>query len=91
MGAEESVLLPARAERSRARQAAPPNFPLLRQPPPQRLVQPPRHRPRPPVADLAAVEAALERDNFMTADAAKDFGLIDQVLIKRPEPAAQPT
>jgi ATP-dependent Clp protease protease subunit len=35
--------------------------------------------------DLATVEAALERDNFMTADAAKDFGLVDQVLSKRPE------
>jgi ATP-dependent protease ClpP protease subunit len=27
----------------------------------------------------------------MTADAAKDFGLIDQVLVKRPEPAQQPS
>jgi ATP-dependent Clp protease protease subunit len=35
--------------------------------------------------DIAAIEQALERDNFMTADAAKDFGLIDQVLAKRPE------
>ncbi|GEO13604.1 ATP-dependent Clp protease proteolytic subunit [Microvirga aerophila] len=40
--------------------------------------------------DIAAVEQALERDNFMTADAAKEFGLIDQVLEKRPEPAAAP-
>jgi ATP-dependent Clp protease protease subunit len=38
--------------------------------------------------DIAAVEQALERDNFMTADAAKEFGLIDQVLSKRPEPTA---
>jgi ATP-dependent Clp protease, protease subunit len=39
--------------------------------------------------DLAAVEHALERDNFMTADAAKEFGLIDEVLSTRPEaPAA---
>ncbi len=28
---------------------------------------------------------ALERDNFMTADAAKDFGIIDTVISKRPE------
>jgi len=28
------------------------------------------------------------RDNFMTADAAKEFGLIDEVIEKRPEPAA---
>ncbi len=38
--------------------------------------------------DLVAVEAALERDNFMTADAAKEFGLIDDVVSKRPEPSA---
>ena len=36
--------------------------------------------------DYDTVERALERDNFMTAEAAKDFGLIDQVLVKRPEP-----
>ncbi len=29
------------------------------------------------------IEEALERDNFMTAEAAKEFGLIDQVLAKR--------
>jgi len=34
---------------------------------------------------LQAIEDALERDNFMTADKAKDFGLIDQVLEKRPD------
>ncbi|OYY07874.1 MAG: ATP-dependent Clp protease proteolytic subunit, partial [Rhizobiales bacterium 35-68-8] len=36
-----------------------------------------------------AIENALERDNFMTASAAKDFGLIDSVLEQRPadEPA----
>ncbi len=33
--------------------------------------------------DLAAVEQALERDNFMTAEAAKEFGLIDDVISKR--------
>lgn len=37
---------------------------------------------------LDAIEAALERDNFMTAEAAKAFGLIDQVFEKRPEAAA---
>ncbi|MFC0217677.1 ATP-dependent Clp protease protease subunit [Pseudochelatococcus lubricantis] len=35
--------------------------------------------------DIAEIEAALERDNFMTADAAKEFGLIDQVHTKRAE------
>ncbi|MGO4669026.1 ATP-dependent Clp protease proteolytic subunit [Bosea sp. 2KB_26] len=34
------------------------------------------------------VEAALERDNFMTAEAARDFGLIDKVIDRRPEDAA---
>ncbi|MFD2678347.1 ATP-dependent Clp protease proteolytic subunit [Camelimonas lactis] len=34
---------------------------------------------------LQAIEDALERDNFMTADKAKEFGLIDQVLEKRPD------
>ena len=38
--------------------------------------------------DLEAVEQALERDNFMTAEAAQEFGLIDQVLVKRPEVAS---
>ncbi len=33
--------------------------------------------------DIKAVEDALERDNFMTADVAKEFGLIDDVLHKR--------
>jgi ATP-dependent Clp protease protease subunit len=29
------------------------------------------------------VKTALERDNFMTADVAKSFGLIDEVVEKR--------
>lgn len=33
--------------------------------------------------DLDAIEAALERDNFMTADTAQSFGLIDKVLVDR--------
>jgi len=32
---------------------------------------------------LEAIEAALERDNFMTADMAKTFGLVDQVIHDR--------
>lgn len=35
---------------------------------------------------LAAVEAALERDNFMDAEEAKKFGLIDVITDKRAEP-----
>ena len=37
--------------------------------------------------DLDTIEKAMERDNFMTANEAKDFGLIDQVFDKRPVPA----
>jgi ATP-dependent Clp protease, protease subunit len=34
---------------------------------------------------IKKIEDALERDTFLTADAAKDFGLIDKVIEKRPE------
>jgi len=39
---------------------------------------------------LKKIEDALERDTFMTAESARDFGLIDKVIDKRPveEPAA---
>ncbi|MEH6528023.1 MAG: ATP-dependent Clp endopeptidase proteolytic subunit ClpP [Sneathiella sp.] len=33
---------------------------------------------------LKVIEASMERDNFMTADEAKDFGLVDHVVDKRP-------
>ena len=33
---------------------------------------------------LGVVEAAMERDNFMTGEEAKTFGLIDEVVEKRP-------
>ncbi|MGO9430622.1 ATP-dependent Clp protease proteolytic subunit [Rhodoblastus sp.] len=35
--------------------------------------------------DYDTIERTLDRDHFMSADEAKDFGLIDQVLDKRPE------
>jgi len=35
--------------------------------------------------DLTAIEHALERDYFMTAEAAQEFGIVDRVLVKRPE------
>jgi len=39
-----------------------------------------------------AIEDALERDRFLTADMAKDFGLVDKVIDKRAEePAAAKT
>ena len=34
--------------------------------------------------DLEKIERAMERDNFMTPDEAKEFGLIDQVVASRP-------
>src|SRR5437870_8295057 len=39
---------------------------------------------------LKKIEDALERDNFLSAEAAKEFGIIDKVIEKRPEelPAA---
>ena len=34
---------------------------------------------------LKKIEDALERDYFLTAEAAKDFGLVDKVIARRPE------
>jgi ATP-dependent Clp protease protease subunit len=34
---------------------------------------------------LKKVEAALERDNFMSPEEAKEFGLIDEILQTRPK------
>ncbi|MGB0682766.1 MAG: ATP-dependent Clp endopeptidase proteolytic subunit ClpP [Magnetovibrionaceae bacterium] len=36
--------------------------------------------------DMETIAAALERDNFMTAEEAKEFGLIDEVVEYRPMP-----
>jgi len=33
--------------------------------------------------ELAAIEAGMERDNFMSADEAKDYGIIDHVIQSR--------
>ncbi len=35
---------------------------------------------------LAIIEKNMERDNFMDAEKAKEFGLIDQIVSKRPVP-----
>jgi len=35
-----------------------------------------------------AIEDAFERDKFLTAEQAKEFGLVDKVIDKRPDPAA---
>ena len=37
---------------------------------------------------MAVVESALDRDTYLTADEAKAFGLIDQVVASRPAPEA---
>ena len=36
---------------------------------------------------LSAIEKGMERDNFMSPEKAKEFGLIDAVIDKRPEKA----
>jgi len=40
---------------------------------------------------LKKIEDALERDYFLTAEMARDFGLIDKVIEKRPEDPAKLT
>ncbi|SBV95950.1 ATP-dependent Clp protease proteolytic subunit (Endopeptidase Clp) (Caseinolytic protease) (Protease Ti) (Heat shock protein F21.5) [uncultured Alphaproteobacteria bacterium] len=37
--------------------------------------------------DIAAIERAMDRDNYMTATAAKAFGLVDEVVAERPLPS----
>ncbi len=39
--------------------------------------------------DIDAIATAMERDNFMTAAEAKDFGLVDEVFDKRPAAAEE--
>ena len=39
--------------------------------------------------DYETIERTLDRDHFMSADEAKAFGLIDQVLTKRAEPVEE--
>jgi ATP-dependent Clp protease protease subunit len=39
---------------------------------------------------LKKIEDALERDYFLTADMAKEWGVIDKVIDKRPEEASKP-
>jgi ATP-dependent Clp protease protease subunit len=34
---------------------------------------------------VAEIEKALDRDTYMSADEAKTFGLIDQIMTRRPE------
>lgn len=39
---------------------------------------------------LEEIERAMDRDKFMSASEAKEFGLIDEVFDKRPTPAEEP-
>ncbi len=39
---------------------------------------------------VEAIEAKLERDSYMSAEEARDWGLIDQVVAERPTPAEPP-
>jgi ATP-dependent Clp protease protease subunit len=39
--------------------------------------------------DIDKIERSMDRDNFMTPEEAKDFGLIDQVVTTRPVAAAE--
>ena len=34
---------------------------------------------------IDVIEKAMDRDNYMNADEAKDFGIIDKVVLKRPK------
>ena len=38
---------------------------------------------------IEAIQAKLERDTYMSAEEARDFGLIDQVVEQRPLPPAE--
>jgi len=38
---------------------------------------------------LKKIEDALERDTFLTAEMAKDFGIVDQVIDSRPPTAPE--
>jgi ATP-dependent Clp protease protease subunit len=39
--------------------------------------------------DLKAIEAAVDRDRFMTPAEAQEFGLIDEVVVNRPRPEGE--
>lgn len=38
--------------------------------------------------DLETIEKAVDRDTFMNADEARDFGIIDEVVAERPRPTS---
>ncbi len=40
---------------------------------------------------IEAIERKLDRDSYMSAEEARDFGLVDHVVEERPVPATEPT
>jgi ATP-dependent Clp protease protease subunit len=40
--------------------------------------------------ELKKIEEALERDYFLTAEMAKEWGVVDQVIDRRPEEPGKP-
>lgn len=40
---------------------------------------------------IEAIERRLERDSYLSAEEARDFGLVDEVVENRPKPAEDPT
>ena len=50
----------------------------------------PTHRPCGCRHRQHQIEDALERDYFLTAEAAQEFGLVDKVIDKRPEEMTPP-
>lgn len=39
--------------------------------------------------DLETIERAVDRDTFMSADEAREFGLVDEVVAERPKPSGE--
>jgi ATP-dependent Clp protease, protease subunit len=39
---------------------------------------------------VETIEKQLDRDTYMTAEEAKNFGLLDQVMVRRPEAETPP-
>ena len=35
--------------------------------------------------DIETIKTALDRDNFLTAEDAKEFGIVDDVVLRRPD------
>ena len=40
--------------------------------------------------DYDTIEKTLDRDHFMSADESKEFGIVDQVIVRRPDEMPPP-